>query len=129
MSRMIQRHVWSVAALAALCTVMVGCKTADPTVKNSMGTFSTLVDAEPPAVVDAVKAEFESMGLMAVEGTSTDLDGKVSASTAQDRKISVKVNREGENASRLKVHVTPVGDTDISMTIIQRVRSRLGGDK
>ncbi len=129
MTHSMKRHTWQAAALAVLCVVMVGCKTPDPTVKNRMGTFSTLLDAEPPAVVEAVKDEFESMGLMGVEGTSTDLDGQVSASTAQDRKITVKVNRTGENVSRLKVHVSPMGDTDISMTIIQRIRNRLNGDK
>lgn len=129
MKRVLNRRAWPVAALALLCAVVVGCKTSDPGVKNTMGTYSTLIDAEPPAVVDATNSIFESMDLKAIESTSTDLDGEVTAQTAQERKITIKVNREGENSSKVRVSVTPLGDEDISMTIINRIRDRIGADK
>ncbi|MCO6437484.1 MAG: DUF3568 family protein [Phycisphaerae bacterium] len=104
-----------------LCVLLSGCQT----VKKATGSYEAYMQADPERVVSAARASMEELGLIGVVAQSTKLDGELSARTAQDKTVTVSVQREGEDVSRMTVRVGTFGDKAMSQTIIRKTMDRL----
>jgi len=123
---MIRTSVCTLVSLLAILTLLVGCSTSEPGVKNTMGTLTTTVEANPPRVAKAAEAVLKDLELIRVHSTSTEVDGEAFGYTASDKKVGVSIKQEGENLSKVSVRVGAFGDEDLGIAVITRLEEQLG---
>jgi len=126
-----RRPVWmSATCVAMLAWVMLaGCSTSTPGVTNELGTIQATFGAAPPAVTDATATTLRNMDLTVDRKDATDIDGIVVARTAQDREVTVKINRAGDQMSRVSMRIGLFGDEQASIAVLDRIRRQLGVEK
>jgi len=116
-------------ALGLLCICLLaiaGCKTEQPGVVNRVGTIKATLAAGPAAVTEAANEVLNEMDLIVINSTSTKIDGRVIARTAQDVKVRVDSEKVGENVSEVFIRVGKLGDADLSLTILNEIKEELG---
>ena len=113
------------AVVMMAMTLAIGCSTGQQGVSNRMGTLTTRVSANTQQATDAAKRALEELKLSGVTATSTSLDGVASATTAQGDKVSVNIEREGDDVSKVSVKVGTWGDEATSLAIIDKMRGHL----
>jgi hypothetical protein len=123
----------NISKTAFLCTSMVigflalvgsGCQTNSPGVKNTLGSYSLMVDGPPDKVTNAAKATLKDMKLLDIAGSSTKIDGKVTAKTAQNDAVNINIEQAGENVSKVSIRVG-VGDEAVSKQILDGIKKNL----
>lgn len=107
----------------ALFVAMYGCQT----VRQATGTHYAYLSANPERVVNAAKKACEDMELHAIAASSTEMDGRIEARTAQGKKVSILVTKQAEDVSTVAVKVGTVGDEAISRAIIDKTEDRIDG--
>ena len=110
--------------LAAFSLVFAGCRAGEG-VTNVMGSYETYVAATPDVVADAAVETIEDLELVLIDRSATKLDAQVLARSAQDEPITIKIDREGNNVSKVRVRAGTVGDEDWSLRIIEGIKQRL----
>jgi ribosomal protein L9 len=113
------------SALAGLATFASGCDSAQPGVTNDMGTFVAKIKGEPDKVTAAAKAALEDLQFKFVMATNSKVDGYLTAKTAQNEDVVVKINSAGVDVSKVEVKVGAFGDEGISLRIISGIQSKL----
>src|SRR4051794_14998163 len=93
---------------AAVASV-TGCQSSQPDVKTNVRTQWTVVKADPQATTDAAKAVLASAQMKDVKGSSTSVDGHVTAKKADGTEIKVDIER-ASGGSEVKVNVGTMGD-------------------
>ncbi|MCE9592150.1 MAG: DUF3568 domain-containing protein [Planctomycetes bacterium] len=104
---------------------MTGCETSQAGVSNVAGTVNSVVGASPDKVAAAAKATLEDLKLASISASSTKVDGKVTAKTAQDRVVTIKIATAGENVSEVDIRVGDFGDEGLSMQILDGIKKRI----
>ncbi len=121
---MMQQAMVGILALGAAAGALVGCKTSEPGVKNTLGTYTTRVPAEPPEIADAAARALEDLDLVIITNSATALDGLVVGRTARDMKIQIDIKDEGD-VSQVGIRVGSFGDEATSQTILNKIRQNL----
>ena len=112
--------------LVACLLIAGGCKTEQPGVTNRIGTIKATLAASPAAVTEAANEVLGDMDLVIINASSTSIDGRVIARTAQDVKVRVDSEKVGENVSEVFIRVGRLGDPDLSLTILDKIKGELG---
>ena len=113
--------------LLGVCLLIAGgCQTDQPGVTNRAGTIKATLAASPAAVTEAANEVLSDMDLIIINASSTSIDGRVVARTAQDVKVRVDSEKIGENVSEVFIRVGKLGDADLSLTILDEVMEELG---
>ncbi len=116
-----------VFGLLTVCLLWVaGCKTEQPGVTNRIGTIKAVLAASPSAVTEAANEVLGDMDLIIINSNSTSIDGRVVARTAQDVKVRVDSTKIGESVSEVFIRVGRLGDVELSLTILNKVKEELG---
>lgn len=124
-------RLWIVLALAALmsglsgCLAVVAAGAAAGGVAYAKGDLEADVAATPPQAVEATRNALTQMGLAQIYAAATSLDGKVTARTANDRSVTVKVTGQGKQTSRLSIRVGVFGDEPLSREIYDKIKANL----
>ena len=111
----------SIISLGFFLATIGGCQTDSPGVKNTLGTYSAMVDASPDKVTKAATASVKDMKLMDIVSDGTKIDGKVTAKTAQNDVVTIN----GENVSKVTIRVGATGDEAVSKQILDRIKKNL----
>lgn len=109
---------------AAFTLTFAGCRAGEG-VTNVMGSYETFVAATPDEVAEAAVATINELDLVLIDKSATKLDAQVLARSAQDEPITIKIDREGNNVSKVRVRAGTVGDEDWSLQIIEGIKRRL----
>ncbi len=116
-----------VLGLLAVCLLLVsGCKTEQPGVTNRVGTIKAVLAASPAVVTEAANEVLGDMDLIIISSSSTSIDGRIIARTAQDVKVRVDSTKIGENVSEIFIRVGKLGDAELSLTILNEIKEELG---
>ncbi len=115
-----------VALLAIGMMLLGGCKTDQAGVTNRAGTIKATLAAGPAAVTEAAEAVLDEMDLIIINASSTAIDGRVIARTAQDVKVRVDSKKIGESVSEVFIRVGNLGDSELSLTILDEIKEELG---
>ncbi len=110
-----------VAVTFCVLLVPLACRT----VQKVTGTQEAFLQATPDRVVAAAEAALNELELTVVSSHASKVDGRITARTAADKSITVKVKRESDTTSRMTVKIGVVGDKPISEAIISETRKRL----
>ncbi len=116
---------FGLTALAGLATFAPGCDSAQPGVSNEMGTYVARIKGEPDKVTAAAKAALDDLQFKFVMATNSKVDGYLTAKTAQNDDVVVKINSAGADLSKVEVKVGAFGDEGISLRIISGIQSKL----
>ena len=111
----------TVLAALAVCLLLSGCKTPEANVRQYGTAYRELIAANPPDVIEAAKLVVEDMKLILI---SSD-DEQVIARTAEDKKVTITVQPEGENVSRVSVRVGTLGSEQTSLLILEKIKQML----
>ena len=105
--------------------VLAGCKTDQPGVTNTLGTYATDVNVGPEKATKAAEKALDSMKFLSVMASRTSIDGRVTAKTAQNDDIVVNIEKIGDNRSHVRVRVGGAGDAAVSAQILDKIRHTL----
>lgn len=111
--------------LVALMLGVVGCSTAAPGVTNEAGTYVAAMEAKPDQVAKAAEDVCKELKLTIVTANASALDGLVEAKTAQDTSVTIKIQRMTDTQSEVTVRVGVLGDSELSMMILNKIKARL----
>jgi hypothetical protein len=111
--------------LGLMLLAHAGCQTAAPGVEDQMGTLETVIEALPPDVMRAAGQAMEDLQLTVVSSKTSGLDGSLIARTAQDKKVSIHVEKLSDTASQLRIRVGAFGDQDLALTILNKLKAKL----
>ncbi|WP_432799687.1 DUF3568 family protein [Poriferisphaera sp. WC338] len=84
------------------------------------------VNGDPIKVAAAAKEAVEEMKFTLVSDHADAAGGEVVARTAADKKVTISIEPEGDNISKVTVRVGFFGDETISRDIFDKIQSRLG---
>jgi hypothetical protein len=116
----------STALLVALVLPFAACKTSQVGVKNTFGTYKTLLSAMPEDVTEAAAEVAQDLKLANVQVTSTTIDGQVKAYTADETKVSISSKLAGDGVTEIKIRVgAGFGDEMLSLDILDRIKAKL----
>ena len=121
------RHVSRIAVVVTIL-VIVGCATSQEGVKSNYKTQWTQVSANPTVTTEAAKSVLEAEGLKEVKAETTNVDGKVTAKTADGTKVSVSVKKAGDTASEVSVSVGTMGDPELGAELARKIKTKAEGN-
>lgn len=115
--------------LVLLCALTIaplaGCYTGQDGVTRSFGTYSTLVSATPDQAISAAREVAREMNLTEVVYTSTSVDGKLIATSADERTFEFTTSAKGDRVSDLAIRVGTTGDKEMSYQLIDKIKVKL----
>ena len=95
------------------------------TVRKATGTQEAFFQASPDRVIVATEAAMRELDLTVIHAVHSKIDGKIVGRTAQDKQITIRVAREGDEMSRMAIKVGYIGDKAIGYAIIAETKKRL----
>lgn len=113
---------FSWVAMATALLILGGCKVVSPGVAYNVVALDALMSATPEQVTDAARQVVEDMNLMLISAEATGLDGRVVATTARKKKVTVTITRQAKNISHIKIQVGKFGDEATSLLILERIK-------
>jgi uncharacterized protein DUF3568 len=113
-------------SLGAFLFSTAGCSTDQPGATDTLGTYSTHVDATPDKATTAASKACEDLKLDNIASNATSVDGKVTARTAEGQDVVINIEQDGANVSKVSIRVGATGDEAVSKQLVDRLRSHLG---
>jgi hypothetical protein len=118
-----------ILAILGLCVLMIetGCSIDEPGAQNTLGFYTTNVDARPDKVTTAAYKACEDLKLSNINSGSggSTVDGEVTATTAQGTAVTIDIKENGDNVSKVTIHVGATGDDSISQQLVDRIKAHL----
>lgn len=105
--------------------LLTGCSTHEPGVKNFAGSIEGYVDASPERTAAAAETVVKDLKLALVSSVATKLDGKVVATTAQGKDVTIDIKRAGDNVSEVSIRVGTLGDESLGVKIFNDIKKQL----
>jgi hypothetical protein len=65
------------------------------------------------------------MGFVIGNSEKNDLSGSLTAYTADNKKVQIKLKRRAESITEIRIRVGTFGDESLSRLILERIRERL----
>jgi phage-related protein len=112
-------------SMSAFLFTATGCSTDQVGTTDTVGTYSTHVDATPDKATTAAGKACEDLKLNNINSNGTKVDGKVTATTAQGQDVTINIEQAGENVSKVSIRVGATGDEAVSKQLVDRLRSHL----
>jgi len=116
---------FSVLSVGFLIANVAGCETESPGATNTLGYYSTMVNASPDKVTAAAQKAAGDLNLTDIVGDSTKIDGKVTAKNAQGDAVTIDIEQAGDDVSKVTIHVGMTGDDAVSKQLIDKIKSHL----
>ena len=107
------------------CTSTFKAVEADPGFSFLRGTLSGVIGSAQPNVETATVAAMEELDFVAVDVISDKLKGTVKARMADGTKVSVKLQAEDFESTKVKIKVGTWGDQSISVQILRHIQKKL----
>jgi hypothetical protein len=113
------------ASLSSCVAVVAAGAAGAGTVAYIQGEFSATLDADPPRVIQAAESALSDLSIHVISSSSSGVDGEVTARTATDRGIKIKVARESDQRSKIGIRVDTFGDEALSREIYDKIKAKL----
>jgi len=108
---------------------VAGCETGTPGVtRTATLAYSMPMNATPTVVVKGAEAVIADFKLTKVSSAATELDGKVVATTATGKQVTITVGRTTDKISEVTVRVGDAfGDESLSNQILKAIKEKVKG--
>jgi hypothetical protein len=111
-------------AAVTLFVFATGCSTkGEPDVKSDYKSQWTTVSADTKTTTDAAKAVLAGYEFKDVQASSTEVDGKATASKADGTKITVSISK-ADKGSQVSVDVGALGDPSLGAAIAEKIKQK-----
>jgi hypothetical protein len=110
---------------ASSMSFLAACSTDQPGAQYALNTYTTNVDSSPDKVTAAAQKACADLQLSGINGSSTKVDGVVTAYTAQGTQVSIKITQSGDNVSKMAITVGTTGDQSLSAQIVDHTKKHL----
>lgn len=104
---------------------LTACETETPGATETLGAYSTNVNAGPEKVTAAAQKAAADLNLSEIVANGTSIDGKVTAKDAQGDVITIDIEQSGDNVSKVTIHVGATGDEAVSKQLMDKIKSHL----
>jgi hypothetical protein len=104
---------------------LTACETETPGATETLGVYSTNVDAGPEKVTAAAQKAAADLNLTDIVADGTSIDGKVTAKDAQGDVVTINIEQAGDKVSKVTIHVGATGDEAVSKQLIDRIKNHL----
>ena len=108
------------------CALIAGAAIGAGTAAYVGGDLEGRFEASPQKVVQASETSLKEMDIKVLSANSTEIDGKVVGRTAQDKKIEITIDRDGDAGSKVAIRVDTFGDEALSRQIYDKIQANLG---
>lgn len=125
MNRINATRTTAAVSLFLFTALMAACSTGQPGVTNKVGYVVTRVAANTTDATAAARKAVESLKLTSVTSQATSIDGIVTARTAQGDDVTISIDREGDDVSKVSIRVGTWGDEATSLSIIEKMRETI----
>ena len=115
------RHTVLIVLTATAALAPMSCRT----MRKATGTQEAFFQASPDRVVAAMEKAMKALDLTVIRAVHSKIDGKVVGRTAQDKQITIRIEREGDEMSRVAIKVGYIGDKAIGHAIIAETKKQL----
>lgn len=118
-------------ALALLLTIGAGCVAiaagagAGGTVAYIRGDLEATLEADVNRATTASEAAIKELGFALVKRAVDTTGGEVIARTAQDKKVSIELERASEKVTNVRIRVGTFGDEERSQLILETIQQEL----
>lgn len=107
------------------CLVVAAGAAGAGTVAYVRGDLQATLDADYDRAVRATRGGIEKMGFALISERKDALVAEFVARTAQDKKVQVRVTKQTENNSGIRIRVSVFGDEQISRALLDAIKARL----
>ena len=104
---------------------LTGCQTDAPGTVDTLGSYTTMIDASPDKVTAAAQKAADDLKLSNIVGNGTTVDGKVTAKNAQGDAVTIDIVQAGQDVSKVTIRVGSTGDEAVSKQLVDRIKSHL----
>lgn len=122
-------RVSALLSLAVLASISAGCvaarNAAEDTVSTIRGATEVVLDKPIERVGRAAETAVRDMKFSAIDSRIDAVSGIVTAKTAQDTKIEIRVNKVSDNTTHVMILVGTFGDEALSREILSQIKKRL----
>jgi hypothetical protein len=115
----------SVLSAGVVLPNLTACSTESPGATETLGVYSTNVDASPDKVTTAAQKAADDLKLTDIVGNGTKVDGKVTAKDAQGDVVTIDIVQAGDSVSKVTIHVGTTGDEALSKQLVDKIKSHL----
>lgn len=120
-----------ISAVLALTTILSGCvaivagAAGAGTVAWVRGELQATLDSNYESTVRAANRAIEQLQFAKVNDKTDALTATITARTADDKKIQVKVTKVSDQATKVAIRVGTFGDQSVSQAILDKIKAAL----
>ncbi len=113
-------------ALGSPLAMLTGCKGGfQETVGRVRGQDSVMLEASYDNAVTAAAAALKDLEFRNIDTKRDALVALITALTAEDRVIDIRISRQSEKVTRLQIRVGKLGDESLQKLITDKIKARL----
>ena len=107
------------------CLLIAAAAGTGATVAYVTGDLETTVDAGPKAVAEATERACKDLDLTVTSKKSSNIDGKITASSGRGVKLTVVIKGQSDHASHVSIRAGVFGNDSIHDRLMQKIRDHL----
>lgn len=129
-TQMVARVLAGVAMVAVLavqpgCLIVAAGAAGASTVAYVRGDLMAPLDADYESAVKASRRALDKLEFKIIDEKRDALAADFVARTALDKKVQVRVTKQGEKVTQIRIRVGVFGDEALSMTVLNEIKQRL----
>ncbi len=111
--------------LPGCAALVVGAAAGVGTVAYVNGELDTVVEANMDDAWQATEAAIKDLEFTTTESKKDAISAESTSRTAQDKSVHIRLNRETDATTRVRIRVEVFGNEDLSRTILEKIKSHL----
>ena len=122
----------SLFIVLALLPILSGCAVAVAgaaagagAIAYVRGELQSTLDQNFNRTVEATRAALADLEFSKISEKKDALDAELIYRTALDKKVTIKLNKVTDNATKVKIRVDLLGDEALSMSILEKIKANL----
>jgi len=107
------------------CAAVIAGGAGAGTVAYIKGELQTNLEASLEKSVEATKLAVDNLKFKKISEQVDSLTGEIIARTAQDKKITIKLNKFTEKTTKISIRVGVFGDQSLSQSLLEEIKEKL----
>lgn len=107
------------------CAAVIAGGAGAGTVAYIKGELQTNLEASLEKSVEATKLAVDNLKFIKISEQVDSLTGEIIARTAQDKKITIKLNKVTGKTTKISIRVGVFGDQSLSQSLLEEIKEEL----
>ena len=114
-----------VLAMQPGCLIVAAGAAGASTVAYVRGDLTAPLDTDYENAVKAARRALDKLEFKIIDEKRDALAADFVARTALDKKVQIRVTKQGENGTQVRIRVGVFGDEALSMTVLNEIKQRI----